>query len=218
MADPRRRLAGGDLGPRGSRCVADRRGERDLGPSGRIEELFNGQNINQWTPVSGSWSQAKNDEGALGASRPWPGPAVDFRSQRGGRAAAAGALSADAGRRSAPGIGRRGSVRPGWRQPGRQYLFVRIDGGGSTLGTRTAAPRFARTIVHARPCAQRRGLHAVEIERQSGGWWVLVDGELLGSAPFLHATPAAEFRLAADGGFAWFSDFTFEQLEPRAAK
>ena len=55
-------------------------------------------------------------------------------------------------------------------------------------------------------------LHSIQIERQSGGWWVFGDDQFLGATPFVHSEPAAEFRLLADGGMAWFSDFTLEEL------
>ena len=69
-------------------------GTRDLQPSGRIEELFQGQSINAWKAVSGGWSQVKDHEGGAGAARPRTGSPGDRRAQRGGRAADAVALSA----------------------------------------------------------------------------------------------------------------------------
>jgi hypothetical protein len=189
-------------------------GERDLKPSGRIEELFNGQNINQWKPVSGGWSQGKNQEGAQVLQ---------------GRGLV---------RRSILGLDDAGEPRPvehyrlmfvvdpheaaavevqfDLAADGRdeQCLFVRIDHQGCILGRRSGAQATAITAVLRDHAAGSGVLQAVEIERQSQGWWALVDGELLGSVPFVHATPAAEFRLLAEGGFAWFSDFTFEELEP----
>ena len=43
----------------------DSPGERDLVESGRIEQLFNGRNIDGWQAVSGGWNPAKNNEGAI---------------------------------------------------------------------------------------------------------------------------------------------------------
>ena len=58
------------------------------------------------------------------------------------------------------------------------------------------------------------GLHAIQLERQSQGWWVFVDERFLGSAAFDQAAPAAEFGLVAEGGPAWFSDIMVEELVP----
>ena len=190
-------------------------GDRDLVPSGRIDELFNGQNINQWKPASGSWSQAKNHEGALvlqgrGLVRRSifgrndagdPQPLAHYRLM----------LVVDPHEASAVEV--QFDLAGDNRDP--QCLFVRLDRQGSTLGSRADAQGSPSTTVANRAHSAGSGeLHAVEIERQSLEWWALVDGELLGSVPFAHATPAAEFRLLAEGGFAWFSDFTLEQLEP----
>ena len=189
-------------------------GERDLRPSGRIEELFNGQNINPWKPVSGGWGQAKNNEGALVLQ----GRGLVRRSIL---------VSNDAGESRAvenyrlmlvvdPHEASAVEIQFDLAADNRdaECLFVRIDQQGSTLGSRANAQAARRTTatlpIHS---ANSGGLHAVEIERQSQGWWALVDGELLGSVPFVHAAPAAEFRLLAEDGLAWFSDFTFEELE-----
>ena len=190
-------------------------GDRDLRPSGRIEELFNGQNINQWRPVSGSWSQAKNDEGALVLQ----GRGLVRRSILGRNVAgepqplAHYRLTLVVDPHEASAVEVQFDLAADNRDE--QCLFLRIDSHGSTLGSRTGGQASsAKTLVQRAHSTSSEGLHAVEIERQSQGWWALVDGELLGSAPFVHAAPAAEFRLLAEGGFAWFSDFTFEPLEP----
>jgi eukaryotic-like serine/threonine-protein kinase len=194
-------------------------GNRDLKPSGRIEELFNGQNINQWKPVSGGWSQAKNYEGAFVLQ---------------GRGLVRRPLAARSGESGMPPVEHyrlalvvdsheASAVEVQFDLAGdnrdQQCLFVRIDRDGSTLGSRTDAQlSTSTTTAHRAHAVNSDALHAVELERQSLGWWALVDGELLGSVPFTHATPAAEFRLLAEGGFAWFSDFTFEELELTEAR
>jgi hypothetical protein len=190
-------------------------GDRDLRPSGRIEELFNGQNINPWKPVSGGWSQAKNNEGALvlqgrglvrrsilGSNDAGePRPVENYRLM----------LVVDPHEASAVEV----QFDLAADNRDEECLFVRIDRQASTLGSR-ANGQGARRTTATLPVrsAVSGGLHAIEIERQSQGWWTLVDGEMLGSVSFVHAAPAAEFRLLAEDGFAWFSDFTFEELEP----
>jgi hypothetical protein len=190
-------------------------GSRDLKPSGRIEELFNGQNINQWTPVSGGWSQAKDQEGALVLQgrglvrRPVFGrnDAGEPRALQHYRLM----LAVDPHEASAVEV----QFDLAGNNQDESCFFVRIDRQGSTLGSRanaqgSSSTTFAR-LAHA---ASSETFHAVEIERQSSGWWTFVDGRFLGSVAFAHATPAAEFRLFAEGGFARFSDLTFEELEP----
>jgi hypothetical protein len=194
-------------------------GDRDLIPSGRIEELFNGQNINQWKPVSGGWSQAKNNEGALVLQ----GRGLVRRSLVGSddagepRRAENYRLMLVVDPHEASAVEVQFDLAADNRDG--QCLFVRIDRQGSTLGSRpnVQGPASTTDALPARSAASG-GLHEVEIERQSGGWWALVDGQLLGSIPFIHAVPAAEFRLLAEDGFAWFSDFTFEELEPPATR
>ena len=189
--------------------------ERDLTPSGRIEDLFNGQNINQWKPVSGSWNPAKDNEGAL-----------VLQGQ--------GFV-----RRSIVGHTASGEVRPlehyrltfvvdlheaaavevqfdiAAERQDEHVLFVQINHDGCTLGSRSGVEGSSPTVVAQRTHpAKGSELHAIEIERQGRQWWAMVDGQLLGRSSFVHAMPAREFRLLAEGGLAWFSDFTIEELGP----
>ena len=114
-------------------------GNRDLKPSGRIEELFNGQNINQWKPVSGGWGRARDQEGALVLQ----GRGLVRRSILGGN---------DAGEprqvehyrlmfvvdpHEASAVEVQFDLAADSRDE--QCLFVRIDRQGSTLGHRSSA-------------------------------------------------------------------------------
>ena len=86
-----------------------------------------------------------------------------------------------------------------------RLLFVRLDAAGSTLGTLTEGDESGERIAARRAApADAPELHAVEIERQSQGWFILVDGKPLGSLPLLRPGPAPGFRLRAEGGPAWF--------------
>lgn len=188
-------------------------GNRDLQPSGRIAELFSGQSIDQWIPISGGWSREKNNEGALvlegrglvrrpilgrnDAGEPRPLEHYRLMLVVDPHEANAVEVQFDLTNESRDGA----------------CLFVRLDRDGSTLGSR-AGPQGAMASTIARRASSASGtLHAIDIERQSGGWWTFVDGQFLGNTAFVHAAPAAEFRLLAEGGLAWFSDFTFEELE-----
>lgn len=198
------------LAPRGSSP-----GSRDLKSSGRMQQLFNGQNINEWRPVSGGWGRAKDHEGALvlqgsGSVRRGifgydeagqPTPLEHYK------------LTLAVDPHEAKAIEVQFDLAAGNQDDA--FLFVRVDREGSTLGRPADSQNASSSnIAHRAHSTGNAALHAIEIERQSGGWWVFVDGQFLGNAPFVHATPAAEFRLLAEGGDAWFSDLTFEELEP----
>jgi hypothetical protein len=192
-------------------------GVRDLRPSGRIEELFDGQNISRWKPITGGWSQAKNNEGALVLS----GRGL-VRRQIVARDAA-GAVRPLVHYRLTLAVDLHEAAQAEVQfdlatgQSDASCLFVRITRDGCAVGTRGGPDGSTVTVTLGRPLASDgAALHAIEIERQSGGWWVTLDGQVLSAVPFLHAKPADELRLLAEGGTAWFSDITLEELEPAA--
>lgn len=190
-------------------------GMRDLARSGNFADLFSGQNINQWRPLSGGWGPAKNDEGA-------------FVLQGRGLVRRSLAIVDEAGDAQPPehyvlscvvdlhqATAAELQFDLASDAADERYWFVSIDSQGATLGGRADAQGSPATVIVSRAHkSASQALHAIEVERQSHGWWVLVDGVLLGSVPFDHAAPAAEFRVFADGGQAWFSDVTVEQLAP----
>ena len=112
-------------------------------------------------------------------------------------------------------------------QPGQAAEYVvRIDDQRSTLGRRPGEGAELRTIASLAHSADVGPLHAVQLECQSRGWFVLVDERLVGAVPLgetnsgtlaHYAVPAeaAQFVLTAEGGPAWFSDFTLEELVAR---
>ncbi len=187
--------------------------------SGRAEELFNGQNVSQWNTKSGGWSQGKNREGAVvlqgrgvirrplvfrdadGEPQPMTHFRLTFLVEL--NAASDAEVQFDFADDNAD----------------ERSLFVRIDRNESTLGGRTAERDSQPTTISRRSHSSDAGaLHTITLERQRLGWWGFVDNQFLGSTPFCHAAPAPEFRLRAEGGFAWFSDFTIEELVSSAAK
>ena len=191
-------------------------GERDLVPSGETQQLFNGRNIDGWTVLSGGWNPAKDREGAVvlqgqgairrqliahspaGAPQPLAHYRLTFVVDL--HEAAAVELQFEFG---ASGAGCR---------------VVRIERDRSWLGRRADDGSLSGAEASlAYGAATGGGLHAIQLERQSAGWWVFVDERLLGSVPIgsVHleqADAAAEFGLLAEGGPAWFSDFTVEEL------
>ncbi|REK18858.1 MAG: serine/threonine protein kinase [Planctomycetota bacterium] len=189
-------------------------GSRDLEPTGRIQPLFSGLDINQWKPVSGGWHQAKDHEGALvlqgsGLVRRailgfdeegQPKPLEHYELM----------LAVDPHQASAIEV----QFDLAGRNRDEAFLFVRVDRDGSTLGRRTDAQTSPPTVI-AHRAAGSAARHVIEIERQTAGWWIFVDDQFLGSAPFVHSTPAPEFRLLAEAGDARFSDLTLEELKPQ---
>jgi hypothetical protein len=193
-------------------------GKRDLERSGRVEELFNGKDISQWSTVSGSWSGAKNDEGALvlqgrgvirrpllmrnNAGEPQSPPHYRLTFFVDLHEASAVELQFDLAASSTDG----------------ERLVVRIDRNGSLLGNCSDDQTPPLATSRRSHSASAGPLHVIQLERQSLGWWAFVDEQLLGSTPVRHAAPATEFRLLAEGGFAWFSDFTVEELVSPTAR
>ena len=160
VADHRHRLAGGDLGrswqsPR----AADRRASAIWYRRAASRSCSTARTSTSGNRSRASWSQAKNEEGALVLQGRGLVRRSIFGARRRGRAAAAGALSADARRRSARGIGRRSSVRPRCRQP-RSTMSARADRSQGQHARPAGPMRQARLRRRSRTApirAQRRG-------------------------------------------------------------
>lgn len=58
--------------------------------------------------------------------------------------------------------------------------------------------------------------HAVRIERHSAGWYAFVDNDPVGFDFSRRPQLGHEFRLLAEDGEAWFSDFVITELGPRS--
>jgi serine/threonine-protein kinase len=187
--------------------------ERDLVPTGRGQYLFDGQQIDQWLPLSGGWFPQADEEGGLVLEG-----TGNVRRQI--------ALSGAVGRpellthyrlilfvylREAEAVEVQFDLANTERDAPRQ--LVRITPEGSRLGRRdgeNAAPRFTSELVPLAVAAERP--HVVQIERHSTGWWVFVDEQPIGAVRGTSAAPAAEFRVRAHGGAIWISDVTVEEL------
>ncbi len=199
-------------------------GERDLVAAGQVEQLFNGRNINGWTVVSGGWNPAKNAEGAIvlqgrGAIRR---PLVARSAHGGAQPLVFYRLTFLVDLHESSAVELQFEFAGGGtsgRGTDEKCRLVRIDRQRIALGQRAgdrSPPRLDASLAHA---ADGGPLHSVQLERQSAGWWVFVDERYLGSAALQQSgpdqvAPAAEFGLLAEGGPAWFSDFTVEELVP----
>jgi hypothetical protein len=97
-------------------------------------------------------------------------------------------------------------------------VVLRITAQGSQVGNKRGdlqgwVPRSG--LVPLRKT--RYDKHAVRIERHSSGWYAFVDNDPVGF-DFSHRPQLGhEFRLLAEDGEAWFSDFVITELAPRSA-
>jgi hypothetical protein len=187
--------------------------ERDLVPTGRGQYLFDGQQIDQWLPLSGGWFPQTDEEGGLVLEG-----TGNVRRQI--------AISGAGGRpellthyrlilfvylRESSAVEIQFDLANHQRNPARQ--LVRITPEGSRLGRRAGEnvePRYAGELVPHAVSSERP--HVVQIERHSQGWWVLVDDQPIGAVRGTIAAPASEFRVHVEGKAAWISDVTVEEL------
>jgi serine/threonine protein kinase len=183
-------------------------GRRDLVPSGRRADLFNGREIDQWVIEAGGWHPGRNDDNATVLQ----GAGVVLRRM---------ALT-DAAGKTIPlefyrltifvQLHEAKSAEVHFEFPQPSPNVVRLTPEGCQLGRRMGGrgefsplgPFLPYTIA----VDQQR---VVQIERHTGGWWVLVDEQLAGAVAARVSEPLAQFRLTADKP-AWFSDVVVEEL------
>ena len=97
-------------------------------------------------------------------------------------------------------------------------VVLRITPQGSQVGNKRGdlqgwVPRSG--VVPLRKT--RYDKHAVRIERHTSGWYAFVDNDPVGFDFSHHEQLNHEFRLIAEDGEAWFSDFVITELAPKAA-
>jgi serine/threonine protein kinase len=190
--------------------------ERDLVPTGRSEYLFDGRQIDQWLPLSGGWFPQTDEEGGLvlagsGNVR----RQVTIHGGSGLQAPMHYRLILFVYLREAAAVEVQFDLASAERNAPRQ--LVRVTPDGSRLGGRAgenAPPQLLGPLTPLTVAAEQP--HVVQIERHSAGWWVLVDDQPLGSLRSTSAEPAPEFRVHVEGGAAWISDVTLEELGPAA--
>lgn len=69
-------------------------------------------------------------------------------------------------------------------------------------------------VVAQRKFSGQNPRKQIELAGHTLGWFIQADEQRLEPVRRLHTKPAAEFRLAAAGGAAWFSDFVLTELGP----
>lgn len=95
-------------------------------------------------------------------------------------------------------------------------IVLRITPQGSQLGVKRTdhegwSPRSG--LVSLRKTKHDK--HALRLERHTAGWYAFVDNEIIGFDFSKARVDAHEFRLFAEEGEAWFSDFRISELQPR---
>jgi tRNA A-37 threonylcarbamoyl transferase component Bud32 len=193
---------------------------RDMVPGGWSDYLFGGKSIDGWFPRGGQWSMVQHEEGNVisgesGVFRrtfPWPGDPAGLANYR--LAAAFRLHQADA-------VEFHFGVLAGPGSDGPRYV-LRITPDGAVLGERPSdrGPFTARSEKLPAKIDPAR-LYGVEIERQHGYWFVMLDTTktvgLVGALPVRAEQELLEIRLVAEGesGPAFFSDIELHQLKPR---
>ncbi len=194
---------------------------RDMVLSGQGEWLFNGQSIDGWLPRGGQWSMIEHEEGNVIAGtggvfrRMLPAP-----SPSGGVTSADRRLTASFRLHQAEAVEFHFGVHPAPGDNGPRYV-LRITSQGAVLGERLGdrgefIPRSPLLAIAIKPDE----LYGVQIERQHGYWFALLDSkqtQLVGALPARDGPESPEIRLAAEGetGPAHFADIQVNDLKPR---
>lgn len=192
-------------------------GAPDLAPTVHLaDDLFNGRDTNNWAPIGGQWSDARNLSGAAvlqgvdgvaarslkaytTQSRVWRNYqlnlVVELRDAE--RAEIWFDLPATTG-----------------EHDDRFWALV-IDSKAARVVQRWRSRPGQELQLEQREFAGDNPRRQVELAGHTHGWFIQVDGQRLGAVRRLRAEPAAEFRLAAVAGSAWFSDFVLTELGPK---
>jgi hypothetical protein len=197
-------------------------GRRDMIQGGIEVPLFDGKGMGGgWRPNTGRWSIADGPEGGKVLSgmggimyRPLPelgargeGPMENYR------------LSFLVWPNRASAVELNFAIEGNTSRDEARYVF-RLDPENMQLGYRPGRFQTLEPLTDPIPAPQkdRNESFLVMLERQRTGWWILVDGDVVGALPDRHETHQAMFGLAVERGPAWFSDFFATQLvEPSIA-
>jgi serine/threonine-protein kinase len=182
----------------------------NLKETGWSAELFDGNSLRGWRTLSGTWNPDTDDEGAriiAGTGGEILRPILKVTSGRPERLAHY-----------------RVTVAARLHQASAIELHFNVDKSGSRDVVRLTLDRIAfghRADSRARfeprgePKSLEAGadrLHELRLERDVGRWQVYIDDTLVDSPEAPHSDDLPEFRLAVEGGPAWFSDMYVEEL------
>lgn len=178
--------------------------------SGLVENLFDGQSLKGWTPVSGQWQVARTNEGGFTLEgqglirRPLP-PTLTCLG-----------LVVSVDRRLAAAVELHFGLAPGTGAVSRRVL--RLTDKEVALGDRADdeaefRPR-ASLPVPREDTPDSTQSRELRIERQGNTWYAFYEGKLIGSAPARRGEQC-EFRLRTEGlGTAHFDTIQVTELVP----
>lgn len=200
--------------------------------TGWITPLFLGTSLTGWTNRSGNWITGQDNEGGFvivgtggvierrllkEGTDGQPVPMEFYRIDLSVQQNEASAVEVHFGLMHVDGF------------DGPRYA-MRIDSEGVVLGMRSSD--LGTFVPRISPMPLPEGSdkpHAIRVERQPSAWFVTIDGQDLPGLPSLTAElaesqlgdsfqelrpePLPEFRLKVEGGPAWFSDISIEELE-----
>lgn len=189
-------------------------------PGGWSEPLFSGRSLRSWLTRSGSWVLADDEDGAkvlagangviarrlLRSDEQPPRPLKSFEVSLAVRLHQATAVEIHFGLSARHGDN---PPRPGLRLEHSTAGFV------FRSGDRDHSAPFHSSV--SLPAIKNDQPRIVRVRRDVTHWFVIVDGQNVGSLEHFGSEELAEFRLSVEGGPAWFSDIEVEELvEPVA--
>jgi serine/threonine protein kinase len=206
-------------------------GPRAWRATGQGEPLYDGTTLQGWRVLGGQWIPGRNDgDGGLILAG-IDGVIARFTDLGTGRtrrkltgyqiltiAAVREAHAAEAQ------FGLRGVAAAGVTdfETGQRGV-VRLLADRVVLGTRHSdRGEVERVFAERKLSGGATTFHEIRIERQPDDWYIVIDGELLGTLPADSDRELPEFRLAVESrdgtppGEAWFGDLVLEELGPVA--
>lgn len=184
-------------------------------PGGWSEPLFSGRSLRNWQTRSGTWVLADDEDGAkllagtngviarrlLRSDEQPPRPLKNFEVSLAVRLHQATAIEVHFGL----------SVRQGDNPP-RPGLRLEHSTAGFVFrsGDRDNSAPFHSSV--SLPAINNEQPRIVRLRRDVTHWFVIVDGQNVGSLEQFGPDELAEFRLSVEDGPAWFSDIEVEEL------
>jgi len=193
--------------------------QRDFVLSGWSQSLFNGEDLADWQPISGEWiaTEDANSTGVLSGTdgvarrplfRPGESVPVPIGSYR---------LRSTVNLQQARAVEIQFDIVASASHE--RKLALRMTPEGAQLLRYSSATESVEYLTRVIPYNQpTSGYQDITVERQRGYWFVSVGEKRIGAEPVSTETPLSEFRLAVEGGPAWFANLQVEELvSPDAA-
>ena len=198
------------------RSSRDGKQSRPLVPTGLGLNLFDGMSLNGWRTHSGSWRVTRNSEGgrvlagSSGTSRHTLINQVGKTKTTMTYFRLSTVIQLNKAKAAAIEFG----IDRSLGEDGERCVAQLTDKGASA-GRRADnfAPYVPLTDVKPLPHGPADP-YTLIVERQPDSWWVLLDEIPVGSLPLSGKQEDPAFLLRADGGEAWFSDITAQELAP----